>query len=345
MQPVPQTLPPEAQVVQMALAGMTSRAISEIARMEIPDILKARGPLSASELAPDLKANPEALHRLMRAGASIGIFTESADGKFGMTPMSETMTSDSPVSVKAVVREMGGWWLTFFDALGDGVRSGKSQAKQICGLDSWWDFLNSNPDQLASFAESMKSNSLASLKGVLEHCDFAGIKKVVDIGGSYGHLVIALLEKYPELQGVSFDIPDVTEVARAQLAADPGVAARLEFVAGNMFAETPPADAYVLKHIIHDWDDERCNTLLATCHRNLEPGGRLICVDCVVPPLGDAGGSTAKFMSLLMMLSIDGKERTRKEWEDLYTANGFRITKVTPLQDNLGTSIVEGVRV
>jgi ubiquinone/menaquinone biosynthesis C-methylase UbiE len=342
----PQPFPPEAMIVQMAMGGMTARAISEIARLNIPDRLKAGGPRSAAELASELDLNAGALERLMRACASVGIFTEDAAGKFGLTDLSEVLTSDSSVSVKAFAREMGGWWLRAFVYLGDCLRTGEPQAKQITGMDSWWEFLNANPKELEAFGEAMKSNSLSSLRGVLEFCDFTGVRKVVDIGGGFGHLAIALLEKYRDLKGIVLDVPDLIPVAKKNLSvSDPQVIARLEYAGGNMFESVPPADAYVLKHIIHDWDDDRCQKLLTTCHRSLEPNGRLICVDAVLPPLGDTGAVPAKFMSILMLLAIRGKERTRAEWEKLYSAAGFRLTRVTPLRDNFGTSIVEGVRV
>jgi ubiquinone/menaquinone biosynthesis C-methylase UbiE len=290
--------------------------------------------------------NAGALQRVMRACASVGVFTEDADGKFGLTPLSEVLTTDSPVSVKAMAREAGGWWLKGFGPLGDVVRTGEPQAKQVCGMDSWWEFLNANPKELEAFGESMQSNSLASLRGVLEHGDFTGVKKLVDIGGGFGHLTIALLEKYRDLQGVVLDVPDLIPVAKKSLPVkDPQVAARLEYVGGDMFTSVPRADAYIMKHIIHDWDDERAHKLLTTCHKNLEPNGRLICVDAVLPPLGDTGAAPAKFMNILMLAMIRGKERTRKEWEALYSAAGFRVSRVTQLQDNVGTSIVEGVRV
>jgi len=112
-----------------------------------------------------------------------------------------------------------------------------------------------------------------------------------------------------------------------------------------MFTSVPAGDCHILKHIIHDWDDEHCHTLLTNCHRSLEPNGRLICVDSVIPPIGDTSGTAAKFLDLLMMVFIRGKERTSAEWERLYASTGFRVTSVTRLQDNFGTSIVEGVRV
>lgn len=197
---------------------------------------------------------------------------------------------------------------------------------------------------LTPLGDAMKANSENSMRGVLEKCDFSGVTRVADIGGGFGHLVIALLEKNPALKGVLMDVPELIPVAKARNPAPSSVAARLEYHAGNMFESVPAADAYVMKHIIHDWDDERCLQLLRNCHRSMQGAGRVICVDAVLPPFGDTSGTAAKLLDLLMMAGIRGKERTRTQWEGLYAAAGFRVARVTPLQDNFGTSIVEGVK-
>ena len=254
------------------------------------------------------------------------------------------LASDSPASVKVLAQEIGGTWLKFWTPLMDGIRTGEPQVRQMFGME-WWDYLKANPKEMEIFGEAMKSNSLNSLRGVLEHCDFAGVRKAVDVGGGFGHLVVALLEKYPNLRGVLLDAPELIPLARKSFpVSDPKIASRLDYAGGDMFASVPPADAYILKHIIHDWDDTHCLQLLRNCHKSMEGNGRLICVDSVLPPMGDTGATPAKFLDVAMMLAIRGKERTRKQWEELYAAAGFRITSVIPLRDNFGTSIVEGVK-
>jgi O-methyltransferase domain/Dimerisation domain len=339
---VTQALPPEAIVLQMVMGGWVARAISDVSRLNVPDALKQRGPLTAAELvAHGIEANAPALQRVLRACAGVGLFTEAANGKFGRTDLSDVLTSDSPVSVKVLAQEVGGTWLKTWSALAEGIRTGEPQARKVWGME-WWDYLKANPKEMETFGESMKSNSLNSLRGLLQHCDFSGVRKVADVGGGFGHLVTALLEKYPNLRGILLDAPDL--IPLAQKHSDPKLAPRLEYVGGDMFASVPAADAYVLKHIIHDWDDAHCLQLLRNIHKSMDGPGRLICVDSVLPPMGDTGGTAAKFLDILMMLAIRGKERTRKEWEELYTAAGFRITNVIPLGDNFGTSIIEGAK-
>src|SRR5262249_50590185 len=154
--------------------------------------------------------------RALRTCASVGIFTETQDGRFGPTPLSEVLTTDSPASVKVVAQEVGGLWLKMMGTLGDSIATGEPQAHQVLGT-GFWDYLTANPAELATFGEAMKSNSLNSMRGVLELCDFSSTKKVVDIGGGFGHLVIALLGKYPALRGILLDIPDVISVAKDHL--------------------------------------------------------------------------------------------------------------------------------
>ena len=336
---------PEAQavVMQMVMGGWIARTISEVSSLDIPDVLKEHGPMSAAELVDrGIDANAGALERVMRACASFGLFTEDPQGRFGPSELSDVLTSNSPVSVKVVAQELGGTWLKGWVVLGESIRTGEPQVKQVFGME-WWDYLTANPKELETFGEAMKSNSLNSMRGVLENCDFSGVKKVVDVAGGFGHMVVALLERYPNLHGVLLDVPELIPVAQKKFpVSDASVAARLEYLGADMFETVPTGDAYILKHIVHDWDDESCLRILRNCHESMDGQGRLICVDSALPPMGDSSGVPAKMLDLQMMLFIRGKERTREQWEELYTASGFRITKVTPLQDNFGTSIVEG---
>src|SRR5215471_14770777 len=341
---LPQAFPPQAIVMQMVMGGWVARAISDVSRLNVPDLLKKSGPMTAVELiARGAAGHAEALDRVMRACASVGLFTEDAAGRYGITELSAVLTSDAPGSVKVIAQEIGGTWLKLWTPLADAIRTGEPQSRQVVGME-WWDYLKANPAEMETFGEAMKSNSLNSMRGVLENCDFSGATKVADIGGGFGHLVIALLERYPHLNGLLVDMPDLIPLAKQRMPAPASVASRLEYVGGNMFEGVPRADAYILKHIIHDWDDEHSLRLLRNCHAAMEGDGRLICVDSVLPPAGDTSSTPAKFLDILMMLAIRGKERTQKQWENLYSDAGFRLVSITPLQDNFGTSIVEGTK-
>jgi hypothetical protein len=342
---VEQSLPPQAVVMQMATGAWVTKVISEVTRLDVPDLLKQHGAMNATEMVTGgIQAVPDALERLLRACASLGLFTEDAQGKFGPTELSEVLTSDSPASVKKLVEAMGGPWYNGWAELLESIKTGKAQVKKVFGME-WWDYLNANPKELEAFGEAMKSNSLNSLRGVLENCDFQGVEKIADIGGGFGHLAVALLEKYPSLQAVVMDVPDLIPLAQERYPVqDPAIASRLEYVAGDMFDSVPAANVYIMKHIIHDWEDERCIRLLRNCHQSMQGEGRVICVDSVLPPMGNVTGTPAKLLDINMLVFIAGKERTEDQWHHLYRAAGFEIQSITPIHDNFGTSIVDGVK-
>jgi ubiquinone/menaquinone biosynthesis C-methylase UbiE len=344
--PVEQSLPPQAVIMQMVMGAFVTQVISVVTTLGVPDLVKRNGPMRATEMVTvgGIVATPNALERVLRACASLGIFTEDATGTFGSTALSDVLTLDSPVSVKKLVEAMGGPWYRGWTGLLDAVKTGEAQARKVFGME-WWDYLNANPKELEDFGEAMKSNSLNSLRGVLENCDFNGVRKIADVGGGFGHLAAALLEKYPTLQAIVMDVPDLIPVARERLrVSDPTVATRLEYFGGDMFESVPPANVYIMKNIIHDWEDEKCIRLLENCHRSMQEDGRIICVDSVIPPMGNAAGTVAKLSDIGMLVFINGRERTEAQWNQLYRAAGFEIRSVTPIHDNFDTSIVEGIK-
>ncbi len=343
---VEQSPPPQAVIMQMVMGAWVTKVISEVTRLGVPDLLKQHGSMHAADMvtAGGIHAAPNALERVLRACASLGVFTEDATGKFGPTQLSEVLTSDSPASVKKLVEAIGGPWYRAWAELLEAVKTGEPQARKVFGME-WWDYLIANPKELEDFGEAMKSNSLNSLRGVLENCDFKGVGKVADIGGGFGHLAVALLEKYPTLQAAVMDVPDLIPIAQERFPVkDRAVANRLEYVAGDMFDSVPPANVYIMKHIIHDWEDEKCIQLLENCRRSMQGDGRVICVDSVLSPMGNVAGTPAKLLDINMLVFIAGRERTEDQWSHLYRTAGFEIRSVTPIHDNFGTSIVEGVK-
>jgi SAM-dependent methyltransferase len=182
-----------------------------------------------------------------------------------------------------------------------------------------------------------------STRGAVEHADLSQSRTIVDVGGSLGHLAIALLERHPHLTACVLDLPEVIEVAERHAAGlDSGVRSRLSFVGGDMFADGPVADTYMVKNVMHDWDDGRCVRLLANCRARLRRDGRILGVDNVLPPMGDTGASGTKFLDMLMMLSLPGKERTEAEWRALYADAGLRLTAIVPINPRSVECIIEG---
>jgi SAM-dependent methyltransferase len=329
--------PPQAVVMQMMMAAWAAQAISAVTRLGVADALEKHGASTARELTEihGIAADSGFLARALRACASVGIFTESGDGRFGPTELSRVLTPDAPGSVRAFVELIGGRWWPLIGRLPEALRTGQHQ--QPGGP---WQ--GGNPDHTAAFARAMRSR-VQSTRGVVEHADFSRARHVVDVGGSFGHLAIALLERYPHLRATVLELPDVIPIAERHAASeDPALRARLTFVAGDMFAEVPAGDTYLLKAIIHDWDDDHAVRVLSNCHARLPDGGRVICSDNVLPPVGDTGASGTKLLDMLMMVSGPGKERTEQEWRALYAAAGLSLASITQVSPQSAECLIEG---
>jgi hypothetical protein len=335
--------PPHAILFEMLFGAWTAKILAEVVRLDVPDAL-AHGPLTADELVREagIRAHPVALHRALRACAALGIVTEDSVGRFGPTRLSAILTRDTPGTLKRFVEYSGGLLWKIWTGLPEGLATGASQARSQLGMD-FFDYLAANPRALEEFGETLKAHSAVANQGVMERYDFTGIRTLVDVGAGYGPLTIAVLERYPAIRGVVFDLPEVIGAAPTQLpVTDDRVARRLSYVPGDMFKDVPPADAFVLKLILHDWDDASCAKILANVCARLERGGRVISIDNVLPPLGDVSDVPSKLLDVNMMLLLPGKERTRIEWETLYRAAGLEITSMIPIPDAFNMFLIEG---
>jgi hypothetical protein len=342
----PAEKPPHAILFEMAFGAWTAKILTEIVRLDVPDALAA-GPLTAAELVARgaVKANPQALHRALRACAALGIFTEDTRGRFGPTRLSALLTRDAPGSLKRSVEYSGGLLWQVWSGLPAGLATGLPQARAQLGME-FFDYLAAHPTSLQTFGETLKAHGAVTNKGVLERYDFGGIRELVDVGGAFGHLMIGVLERYPEIaRAVVFDRPETAAMAPTEVPVrDASVAARLDYVGGDMFEDVPPADAYVLKFVLHNWDDASCARVLKNVSARLKKGGRIICIDNVLPPLGDTSNVPSKLQDLNMMLLLPGRERTRVEWEALYRDAGLAITATIPVPDTFGAFVIEGRR-
>jgi hypothetical protein len=342
----PNEKPPHAVLFEMLFGAWTAKILAEVVRLDVPDAL-AEGPLTADELVrkAGVRAHPVALHRALRACAALGLVTEDSVGRFGPTRLSALLTRDTPGTLKRFVEYSGGTLWKIWSGLPEGLATGNSQARAQLGLD-FFDYLAANPQALEEFGETLKAHSAVANVGIIERYDFSGIRTLVDVGAGYGPLTIAVLEKYPDIRGTVFDLPEVIDAAPANMPVkSESVARRLSYVPGDMFKEVPPADAYVLKLILHDWDDASCATILTNVCNRLERGGRVISIDNVMPPLGDVSDVPSKLLDVNMMLLLPGKERTRVEWEALYRGAGLTITAMVPVPDAFNMFIIEGRRV
>jgi hypothetical protein len=344
----PEEKPPHAILYEMLFGAWTAKILAEVVRLDVPDALDG-GPMTASELVArgGIKANPQALHRALRACAALGIFTEDATGRFGPTRLSALLRRHTQGSLKRTVEYSGGLLWQVWSGLPEGLATGQPQARAQLGME-FFDYLAAHPHSLQSFGEALKVHSAVTNKGVLERYDFNGIRRVVDVGGAFGHLMIGVLEHYPDIaRAVVFDRPETVAMAPIEVPVrDASVAARLEYMGGNMFEDVPPAaDAYVLKFVLHNWDDASCARVLANVTARLETGGRIICIDNVLPALGDTSNVPSKLQDLNMMLLLPGRERTRADWDTLYGDAGLAISAMIPIPDTFGAFVIEGRRI
>lgn len=323
-------------MLQIISGFWISRGVYVIAKLGIPDLLKS-GPKTAEELAAATKMHAPSLFRILRALASVGVLS-SVDGvRFGQTPVSETLVTDAPGSLRwFAVSELGQEHYPAWGNLMHSVKTGEIAFDNFFGVDVW-KYFQQNPEDAAVFNDSMSSVTAATNEAILSLYDFSNFGTVVDVGGGHGGLITSILKRNSKVKGVLFDAPEVIEGARPKLEAA-GVAERCETVTGDFFKSVPAGgDAYVMKWIIHDWDDEKSITILRNCRSRMRANGRLILVDCVVPESDEPHFS--KFIDLNMLVMTGGKERTAKEFEQLLGAAGFKLLRIIPTE--LPTSIVE----
>ena len=327
-------------MLQIISGFWISRAVYVIAKLGIPDLLKS-GPKTAEELASATKMHAPSLYRILRALASVGVVTSEEGKRFALTPLSETLVTGAPGSLRwFAVSELGQEHYPAWGNLMHSVKTGEIAFDNFFGVDIW-KYFQQNPEDGAVFNDSMSSVTAATNEAITSLYDFSRFKKLVDVGGGHGGLITSILKSNPQLKGILFDAPEVIEGAGARIEAA-GVADRCETVAGDFFKAVPEGgDAYIMKWIIHDWDDERAIRILKNCRNQMPSNGRIILVDCVVPETDEPHFS--KFIDLNMLVMTGGKERTAKEFEELLAAAGFKLLRVIPT--DLPTSIVEGAPV
>jgi O-methyltransferase domain/Dimerisation domain len=333
----PQTPPPHVGILQIMNGLHVGGAVACLAQLGIPDLLEA-APKSATDLATELGADPQALYRLMRATASVGVLAEGPDGKFSQTPLSAVLRSNATPSLRSFAI-MGGreWHSRGWSHLEYCVRTGKQALDKIYGAHVF-DFLKQNPAEGQIFNGAMTELSMIDGPAVAAAYNFEGIQSIVDVAGGHGFLLATILQKNPHLRGTLFEAPHVIEgAATGPLKA---VMDRCAFASGDMFTSIPGgADAYLMKHIIHDWPDVLCIQLLKACRQAVNPGGKLLVVDSVIQPGNDF--SPNKFLDLQMLIFPGGRERTEKQFRELFVASGWQLRRIIPTAAT--DSIVEGV--
>ncbi|GAB7537022.1 methyltransferase [Burkholderia sp. 3C] len=320
-----------AEMLELITGAWKTQVVHAFAALSVAEALDA-APLLPDQLARRLGADADALTRLLRAGAALGLVRCDAEGRYAGSPLLDTLRASGPGSLRAYAMAvaMPGHWLPWGRAV-DAVRSGARQTAVTLGGELW-DHYRTEPDEAAVFSAGMSALTNLVAADAARLVDTAGTRVAVDLGGASGTLVRALMAANPALEGVVLDLPHVVDDARA--AADmQGLGTRLRAVAGDFFAPLPAADLYLLKHILHDWDDASCVRILRNCRDGLVAGGRVAVIELALPDAGDAAaaGSFASLMDLTMLMLTPGRERTLAEYEALFAAAGLALRKVTPM--------------
>ena len=336
-QPTPE-LPPHAPVIDLMMSTVLSRALYAVTERGVPDLL-ADGPRTPEELASKVGVQPVPLLQVLRALAAEGLFTQGDDGRFGLTPAGETLVSGHPTAARDMVVTFGGpaMWQAL-GAMKEIVETGRTGFDLAHGQPIF-DYVRQHPELEASLNRTMIAMHGGEPAAVAEAYDFAGVSRVVDVGGGLGTLLITLLQRHPHLTGVLYDAPSVVEQAGAAIDAA-GLGDRFAAEGGDFFASVPAGgDAYVLSHVIHDWDEAACHTILRHCRSAMAPDGRVLIVEMVLPP--GAEPHPGKALDVIMLVNTGGRERTADEYRELLAGAGLRMTRVVPTPSPV--SVIEAV--
>ena len=333
-----ETAPPHAQLIQMAMGHWVSQIVYLAARLDLADHLAA-GRKSADELAGATGTHAPSLFRLMRTLAHLGILDQDGTNRFSLTPLGEALRTGAPGSARATVLTLASdWWARGFAQLPYSVQTGKSGFEKSLGMPVF-DWLARNPQEASMFSETMVGFHGAEPPTVAAAYDFSDLPLIVDVGGATGNLLSAILGRYQGTRGVLYDLPHVVRDAPALLQAR-GCADRVTIEPGNFFERVPSGgNAYLLSHIIHDWSEDQCLTILGNCRRAMRPGSRLLIIEMVLPSNGQP--HPGKMLDLMMLVGPGGRERTEPEYATILSRAGFQLTRV--VQTESAVSVVEAI--
>ena len=295
--------------------------ISTIAQLSIADHL-ADGSLTAVEVAGRAGSAPETTLRLLRAGVSVGLVSEEADGRFAATPLLATLRSDDPRSLRPLVLSQISGWMPW-QHLAEGVREGSTWSIKAFGGIGIFDYLAENPEQAEQFSGGMTSMTTVWGPAIASAIDTTGVQCAVDVGGANGTLLQLLQQQNPSLQGIVFDRPNIVGLAEAAIERS-GLGARTRVAAGDFFESIPEGDLLTLKWILHDWSDEECVAILQNCRKAIANGGRIAVIETVV----DQSNPVAGLMDVAMLMACTGRERSIEEFDVLFDAAGLKRTAV-----------------
>ena len=328
-------LPPPAQLMQFIIGKWISKPIYVVAELGIADML-SDGPKSVETLARMSETHAPSLYRVMRALASVGIFSEIEEKQFQHTPMSEWLQTGMMRS--AALMFNADWNEKAWSLFLDGVRTGKTPFEKAHGAPIS-DWLEKNPHAAEVLGEANAFKAATSHRAIVEAYDFSSIATLTDVGGGYGALMAEILMANPVLKGVVAELPSVVPRAKDMIRAR-GVENRCDVVECDFYNTIPAgSDAYLLSHILHDWADEPCRQILRNCRKAMKPGSTLLIIEMLVPDGNEP--SVAKLLDLEMFVITGGLERTEAEFRELLASTGFRFSRIIPTNESI--CVIEAV--
>ncbi|MCA2211518.1 acetylserotonin O-methyltransferase [Jidongwangia harbinensis] len=311
---------------QLLTGHWVAQTVRAVAELRVVDHV-ASGADSPGAIADREGSDPATTYRLMRAGAALGLLTVHDGGRFRVTPLGGLLRENVPGSLRdaALVQNADGMWRAWA-TLPAAVRAGRTQVESAVGTDMFG-YLAAHPEEGALFAKAMSNMTGLVVADTVALLDLGSARRVLDVGGANGALLLGLMRANPQIEGVLLDLPHVVEGAR-QAAGEAGLGDRFTAVAGDFFEEVPPADYFLLKWILHDWSDDDCLRILRTCRLSARVGARALVVEGLV---GDADRpGTVALLDLNMLAMTDGRERDLAEFDALFAASGWRRTGVSP---------------
>jgi hypothetical protein len=334
MDPIPLALKPADTIMQMASGLWVSRAIWAACRLRVPEAVGDQ-PITIDALAGETGTKPEMLRRLMNALAASGVFERTVDGRIAHNELSRTLRSDHPNSQRAIVDIVfGDEHYEAWGIIDQSVRTGAT-AFDICYGMPVFGYFGQHPDRAAAFSEAMTSSTRMIEEAVVAAHRFKPFELAVDVGGSQGSLLRAILTRHPEARGIIFDLPEIVEAVEPMLEGS-----RITAEAGDFFSRVSPGgDLYLMKFILHDWTDEQCALILKNVRKAVRTGGRVALFEMVLPEA--TVPHPGWFMDLNMMVMTGGRERNAAEYEALLASAGFRVERVSRTASPI--SVIEAV--
>ena len=332
-------LPPPLVMMQLLFGKQLTYSLSGVARLGVADHMTGKQPQPVEEIAAKAGAHAPSLYRVMRMLAGFGVFKEGPQRHFALTPVGGLLKTGVPGSLRYMAMMFGEEFSTrAYEHIAECLRSGGDGVTEAYGKPIW-EVLAERPEQCETFQQAMTNSTSVAADAIVEAYDFSGIERLADVGGGHGLLLAAILRANAHVQGVLFDRPEVVEHVPEQQFT--GCEGRITTEAGSFFERVPDGcDAYLLKHIIHDWSDEHCRTILDLMREKLPKHGRVLVCEMVVSD--EPGPTPAKLLDIeMLVMTVGGKERTPEEFRELFASSGLRLNRIVATARPI--SVIEAV--